>query len=94
MIAACALVGTVVAVRATLENFGPELTGVVMAALSLGFIAGTVAGPHLIARVGHIRTFAAASAVASSLTISFGLFVDPLSWTLLRVLMGFSVADL
>jgi len=94
MIGACALVGTAVAVRATLENFGPELTGVVMAAFSVGFIAGTIAGPHLIDRVGHIRTFAAASAVASSLTIAFGLHVDPLTWTVLRVLMGFCVAGL
>jgi MFS family permease len=94
MIGGCALVGTAVAVRATLENFGPELIGVVMASFSVGFIAGTIAGPRLIDRVGHVRTFAAFSALASSLTIAFSLQVDPLTWTVLRVLTGFCVACL
>jgi MFS family permease len=94
MIAACALLGTVVAVRATVENFGPGMTGVVMAAFSVGFIAGTIAGPHLIDRAGHIRTFAAASAVASALAIAFTFRVDPFTWTVVRVLMGVCIAGL
>jgi MFS family permease len=93
MVAGNAMLGTVVAVRATVEDFGTHLTGVVMAAYSAGFILGTLVGPHLIGRVGHIRTFAACSAVASAVAVAFPLQVDPVTWTALRAVMGFCLAS-
>src|SRR5512146_1631204 len=53
----CLLVGlgalsTLLGVRAGIEQFGPEITGVVMAGYFLGFIVGNYLCPPLIWRVG------------------------------------------
>ncbi len=88
------LLGTLLGVRATLEAFSNAQTGLVMAGYYAGYIIGTLTGPGIVQRVGHIRTFAAFAALGAASTLSFGLLTDVWSWLLLRVLSGVSMVGL
>src|SRR5690606_35614441 len=59
------LQGTLIALRATLEGFAPVVTGAVMSCYYIGYIGGSTGTPLLMQRVGHIRVFAALTAIAS-----------------------------
>lgn len=80
--------GTLLGVRAGIEQFGPSLTGVVMAAYFLGFVVGNYVCPPLIRRVGHIRAFAAMAAVVTAVALTHALVVYPVTWFALRVVNG------
>ena len=51
------LQGTLLSLRANLEQFPLAVTGLVMSAYFLGFVLGAYLCPPLIRRVGHIRAF-------------------------------------
>lgn len=80
--------------RATLEQFSAITTGAMMSSYYAGFIIGTFICPWLIARVGHIRVFAAGAAVASAIMLMHVLFITPLTWILLRFIYGLSMVHL
>jgi MFS family permease len=80
--------GTLVGLRATLEGFSQGVTGLVMSAYFLGFIAGAYVCPGLINRVGHIRAFAVLAAVASSAILAHAMVIDPWAWAALRLVTG------
>ena len=88
------LQNTLLGVRATLEGFGTGVTGLVMTAYFVGFVAGSVIVPRLLANVGHVRVFAALASLASGATLAHTVFVAPLSWGLIRVATGFCFAGL
>jgi hypothetical protein len=52
--------------RATIEGFSTTTTGVIMSSYYLGFVIGSLRAPAIVAKVGHIRAFAALASVASS----------------------------
>jgi MFS family permease len=80
--------GTLLGVRAGIEQFGPPLTGLVMSAYFLGFIVGNYVCPQLIRRVGHIRAFAVMAAVVTAVALIHALVVHPLTWFTLRIVNG------
>ena len=80
--------GTVLGMRAVLENFSEVVTGLVMSAYFLGFIVGAYVCPPLINRVGHIRAFAAMAAVASAAILTHAMVIDPWAWAALRLITG------
>ncbi len=86
------LQSTEISLRATLDGFTPTVTGIVMSCYYLGYLAGTSAAPRLVRRVGHIRVFAAKAALASVAILLQGIFVQPLSWALLRGASGLCFA--
>jgi MFS family permease len=88
------LQGTLIPVRAELEGFATPLIGLLGSAYFVGFGLGCVAGPFVIKRVGHIRTFAALAALASTAPLLHALFPDPAIWALLRALTGLCFAGL
>ncbi|HXS22413.1 MAG TPA: MFS transporter [Steroidobacteraceae bacterium] len=88
------LQGTEISLRATLEGFPAPVTGVVMSCYYVGYMAGTAGAPRLVRRVGHIRVFAAMAAVASATILVQGMFVHPLTWSLLRLVSGFCFAGI
>jgi MFS family permease len=62
--------------------------GAMMAANYVGLVLGAKTGHRLIARVGHIRAYAACAGTVSAAVLGFGL-VDWLpAWLLLRMLVG------
>lgn len=82
------LQGTLLGLRAVHESFPTPIIGYVMSAYFIGFAVGSYLCPPLIRRVGHIRAYAAMAATASAAAIAHALLVDPLSWTLLRIITG------
>jgi len=80
--------GTLLGMRATLENFSEVVTGLVMSAYFLGFIVGAYVCPPLINRVGHIRAFSAMAAVASAAILTHAMVIDPWAWAALRLITG------
>src|SRR5690606_20425993 len=81
-------------VRGAMEDFGPGLIGLVMSAYSIGLLIGSFITPRLISYVGHIRVFAALASVASTAVLLFPILVDPVSWFVIRALVGFCVSGL
>lgn len=66
--------------------------GTIAAAYAGGFMAGAIYAPRFIARVGHIRAFAAAAGVAAGTTLMLGLDTQALLWFLARFAFGASTA--
>lgn len=94
LLAGQGLQGTLLPVRASLEGFSTLLIGFIGAAYFLGFTLGCLKGGELVKRVGHIRVFAAMTALASSTPLLHGLILSPWAWVLLRMLTGFCFAAL
>lgn len=88
------LQGTLVPVRAGLENFSTISIGLIGAGFFLGFTAGCLKSGALVRRVGHVRVFAAMTALASAMPLLQGLWTDPWIWALLRLITGFCLAVL
>jgi len=88
------LQGTLLGVRATLEGFSAPVIGLVMSCYYVGYLLGTVATPHLVGRVGHIRVFAAFSAVASATILLHSALVDPWFWGFMRLSSGVCFAGI
>ena len=88
------LQGSLVAVRAQFEVFNTSVIGFVMAGYFVGFFLGSLIVPRLVARVGHVRVFGALASLASFGVLVYPIFVDPITWFLIRVLTGLCYAGL
>ncbi len=86
------LQGVLLGIRTTSEGFGIAVSGLVMACFFLGFVIGTRLAEHFLAVVGHIRVFAALASVASAVSVSHLLWINPVVWALLRILFGICIA--
>ncbi len=88
------LQGTLIGVRATLEQFPTFTTGLIMASYYIGYSVGSFAAPSLVARVGHIRVFAALTALACATILLQGAWIEPFVWACLRLASGFCFAGI
>lgn len=88
------LQGTLLPVRANIEDFSALDIGVLGSAYFFGFALGCVYGPRVVRRVGHIRTFTAMVAIASSVVLAHALILSPIVWWLLRAATGVCFAVL
>ena len=88
------LQGTLLPVRASLEEFSTLSIGVIGAAYFFGFTVGCLKGGELVKNVGHVRVFLAMTALASASPLVHGLILNPVVWSLLRILTGFCFAVL
>lgn len=88
------LQGTLVGLRASLEGFPTLVSGFMLAAYYLGYMGGSMMTPGLVNTVGHVRVFAALTSIASALILVQGVFVEPLSWTVVRIMTGFCFAGI
>ena len=89
-----ALSSTSLGIRTVAEGFNDGITGLVMACYFGGFIFGSYLCPRLVRRFGPIRTFAALAAIAASSTFLHALLVYPLTWGILRFIIGFCLVGL
>lgn len=83
---------TLIGLRGGLEGFPATELAIVTSGYYVGFLSGARYAPTLIRRVGHVRVFAALGSFMSAGLISFPLLVDPIAWTLLRMLIGFCMS--
>lgn len=88
------LQSTLLGVRSEMEGYQTVVTGVIMAGYYVGFLAGSMMTPRIIEGVGHVRVFAALASSASIAVLVHGIMVDPVTWTLMRLLTGFSYSGL
>jgi MFS family permease len=88
------LQASLLGVRATMENFGTTVTGMMMSGYFLGLIFGCNISPFLVRRVGHIRIFGALASLASAAILLQAVFVQPFVWWAMRLVTGFSYAGL
>jgi MFS family permease len=88
------LVGVLIGVRSEMEGFNTIVTGLVMAAYFAGFLVGSRVTPRIMARVGHIRVFAGLASLVATTALMHALLVSPVTWLLLRLVFGFSMAGL
>ena len=88
------LQGTLIPVRANLEDFHGYQVGLVGACYFVGFTIGCFVGPALIGRSGHIRCYLAMVSLASLVTLVHALILDPVAWWALRAVTGFCFAVL
>lgn len=94
LLAGQGLQGVLLPVRATLEGFSAVSVGVIGGAYFLGFTLGCWRGVAMIRRAGHVRVFAAMTAVASAAPLIHGLWVNLATWIVLRGIAGFCFAAL
>ena len=88
------LQGTLLPVRASLENFSTFAIGLIGAAYFLGFTVGCLKGGELVKSVGHVRVFLAMTALGSASPLMHGMILNPVAWIFLRFLTGFCIAVL
>lgn len=88
------LINTLLPVRAEIEGFSTLEIGLLGTVYFAGFVLGCLNAPLLVRRVGHIRAFASLAGVVSVTALAHVLLLDPLSWGLLRLVVGFSFAGL
>ncbi|MGI9426185.1 MAG: MFS transporter [Hyphomicrobiaceae bacterium] len=88
------LFGTLLGLRSKHEGFSTEFTGFIMAGYSFGLLLGALYAVVMVARVGHIRSFAAYASIMSVAVLSHLLWIDPLFWLVLRVIAGFCMAGM
>lgn len=86
--------GTLLGLRASLEDFAVDTIGLIMSAYYVGFLLGAHTVPRWVKQVGHIRVFAALASVASVAVLLHSAVVQPLTWFLLRALTGFCLSGL
>jgi MFS family permease len=94
LIAGNGLQGSLLPLRAALDQQSALEIGILGSSYFLGFGAGCFSAAQLIARVGHIRVFTAAVALASALALMHALVTLPAVWWVLRAMTGFSFAVL
>jgi MFS family permease len=86
--------GTFFSLRVAIENFQPALSGLVLSSYFAGFTLGALRCEGIIERVGHIRAYAAFAGMVGGATAAMPLLVGPLSWLILRAVIGFGCSGL
>ena len=81
-------------VRAVIEDFSLVSTGFMMSGYFVGYFIGARTIPSVISGVGHIRVFAAFASVASLAILVHSIFINPLTWFVLRVITGYSMVSI
>jgi MFS family permease len=84
------LLNTFLGFRLSLEGVSTQVTGLVLSAYFVGLVAGTTYCRKMIQNVGHIRAFAAFTAVTTAVVMVHGFYTSPLLWAGLRFVAGIS----
>ncbi len=92
LLIAGALHGLLLAVRGTIAGFTTTELGLLGTGWAFGFITGCVLIPHIVRRVGHIRTYGALASVSAVTILLNLLIVSPFAWIALRAVSGFCFA--
>ena len=94
LLAGGGLMSTLIAIRAADEGFPLVFIGLLTSGYYAGFIAGCLGTPFLVKRVGHVRVFAALSALTAAAALMHVIFINIPVWFILRLFVGFSFAGL
>lgn len=88
------LFGVLIPIRASIEQFSSYDIGVMGSVHFAGLMIGCLLWPRVIANVGHIRAFAALTALATITPLAHAIWTVPPVWWALRGLNGLVFAGL
>ncbi|QPJ64823.1 MAG: MFS transporter [Candidatus Nitrohelix vancouverensis] len=88
------LQGILTPIRANMEGFSAMAIGFLGSTYFSGTVIGCLVCPHMVKRVGHIRSFVVLAATASAAILIQALLIDQAVWGALRMVMGFCFAGL
>lgn len=83
-----------VPMRAQINGWNSADVGYLSSMYFVGFIIGCFTIPRLVSRIGHIRAFAALTAVMTTAILALSLGDNMLFWFLMRLAAGFSIVGL
>lgn len=86
------LLGVRIPLAFTEDGASRTALGLVAASYSAGFMMGAMIATMLLARVGHIRVYAACAAIFAASTLALHFTTDVWSWGLARMFAGVAVA--
>jgi len=86
------MVAPLLVLRANAADESLGYVGLIPTSYGIGFVLGCIWGPKLINQVGHIRAFAVAAAILSTLAITMHLSFSTESDIIIRGIMGASIA--
>ncbi|MGD9979157.1 MAG: MFS transporter [Hyphomonadaceae bacterium] len=86
------LLGVRIPLAFTEEGHSRTALGLVAASYSAGFMMGAMIATTLLARVGHIRVYAACAAIFSVTTLALHFSDDIWAWGVARMIAGMAVA--
>lgn len=92
LLMASGLHGLLLPLRGGLEGFSVASLGMLGTTWAGGFVAGCLFAPRLVRRVGHVRAFGCFAASAAIIALLSGIYIDAVSWIILRTFTGFSMA--
>src|SRR6218665_1273486 len=92
LMAGSGFLSTLIALRLDAAGAPALFVGIVATAYFVGLGAGSIVGLSVVARVGHIRAFAAFVSLYSATSLSYAIYLDPVFWSLLRLVDGFCMA--
>ncbi len=84
--------GLILPVRGSAEGFSAFSLGLLGTGWAIGYVAGCLLTPRLVARVGHIRSFSVMAACAAMAILASLLLLSPWAWIPLRAISGFCFA--
>lgn len=88
------LQGTLLPVRANLDDFSVFSIGMLGSAFHGGLVLGCFICPWMVKRVGHIRAFTAFAAIASIAALIHMIIVSEIVWWLARAFTGICFAGM
>jgi len=88
------LISTLLTLRASGLGFDASVIGLVQSCYPAGALLGCLVAPRMVARIGHIRVFAALASIASAVTLVHLVTHDPPTWAAMRLLAGFCFSGL
>jgi MFS family permease len=84
--------GLILPIRGEAEGFTAVSLGLLGTGWAIGYVAGCLRTPALVAKVGHIRAFGAMCALAAIAVLLSLVLISPLVWIPVRALSGFCFA--
>ena len=84
--------GLILPVRGSAEGFSAFSLGLLGTGWAIGYMAGCVLTPRLVANVGHVRAFGAMAAIAAVSMLGSAIMLTPWAWIALRGVCGFCFA--
>ena len=82
------LVASFVGLQISRRDFPEWSFGLIAAGFALGGILGANTAPQVVARAGHLHSFAAFAALLACVVLAHALFSSPWSWIALRLATG------
>lgn len=92
LLAGSGLHGLLLPLRGQEEGFSTASLGLLGTAWAGGFVAGCYFVPLLVRRVGHVRSFSVLASSGAIVALMTGLWIEELTWIVLRAATGFAMA--